>query len=266
MPQTLLTTSLVVAAYMTIWFLIALLRRDNSLVDIAWGLGFVLIAWSSFFRGGGAEPRQFLVNGLVTLWGLRLAAHIASRKRGKGEDFRYAAWRRQWGRWLIPRSFLQIFLLQGLLMLLVAWPIILINHSPGAAPTWLAVVGALIWGLGFFFEALGDLQLQRFKRDPRSRGRIMTGGLWSWTRHPNYFGEVTLWWGIFLIVLDAGSGWTAVISPLTITFLLLRVSGIPMLEKKYHGNPGFEAYAARTPAFFPRPPVRSSEPDDGSAG
>lgn len=257
MLQLFVGTALTVAIYMTLWFFFGLIRRDNSFVDIAWGLGFILIAWLSFASGSGGEARSRVVDVLVTIWGLRLAGHILVRKRGRGEDFRYAAWRRQWGRWFVPRSYLQIYMLQGFLMLLVAWPIFLINHAPRPGFTWLDGIGVSLWMLGFLFETVGDYQLMVFKREPDNRGRIMTRGLWSWTRHPNYFGEAALWWGIGVIALGSRPGWTALLGPLVITFLLLGVSGVPMLEKKYRGRPDFEAYAARTPAFFPRPPRKT---------
>lgn len=237
--------------YMTAVFLIAQLIKDNSIVDVAWGPGFILVALTTLLMRPGVEVRHILVIGLVTAWGLRLAAHIFIRNRGRGEDFRYAKWRRDWGRWFVPRSFLQIFMLQGLFMLIIASPIVLVNRSAEKGLTILDGLGILLWLTGFFFEAVGDHQLKKFKQKPENRGKIMTSGLWKYTRHPNYFGEAALWWGIFLIALNVPGGWAAVISPLTIGFLLLRVSGVTMLEKKYAGNEEYAAYARRTSAFFP---------------
>ncbi len=242
--------------YMTAVFLIALLIKDNSIVDVAWGLGFILVALTTLFTRPGFEARHALVTGLVVVWGLRLAAHIFFRNRGRGEDFRYAKWRRDWGRWFIPRSFLQIFMLQGVFMLIVASPVVLVNHSGLKGLTVLDGLGTLVWITGFLFEAVGDYQLRKFKQNPEGRGKIMTTGLWRYTRHPNYFGEAALWWGIFLIALSVTGGWVAIISPLTIGFLLLKVSGVTMLEKKYAGNEEFAAYARRTSAFFPWFPKR----------
>jgi steroid 5-alpha reductase family enzyme len=224
------TAAGVVFVYMTAVFLIALSRKNNSIVDVAWGLGFILVAMTTLLLKPGITIRQVLVDGLVAVWGLRLAVHIYSRNRGRGEDFRYAKWRRDWGRWFVPRSFLQIFMLQGILMLLISSPILLVNRSPEEGLTPLDALGAGVWVVGFFFEAVGDHQLKIFKRKPESRGKIMTSGLWSYTRHPNYFG-----------------------SPLTVSLLLLRVSGVSMLEKKYAGNQEFASYARRTSAFFPMP-------------
>lgn len=255
MTEILFPCAALVAVYMTAWFLFALVRKDNSLADVAWGLGFVLLAGVTLAHRGNLEARAVLVSSLVFLWGTRLATHILTRKRKKGEDFRYAEWRARWGRWFVLRSYIQVFLLQGLFMIVIAWPVILVNTSPALDPPrrlgLLELAGVAIWVIGFLFEAVGDAQLTRFKKDPDSRGRIMIRGLWSVTRHPNYFGEAAMWWGIFLIALSVPHGWTAVVSPALITFLLLCISGVPRLEKKYAGNPEFEDYALKTSVFVP---------------
>jgi steroid 5-alpha reductase family enzyme len=246
-----------VFVYMTAVFIIALVKKDNSVVDVAWGPGFIIVAVLTLFLENGIESRQVLITGLVLVWGVRLAAHIFVRNRGKGEDFRYAKWRREWGRWVIPRSFFQIFMLQGVFLLLIVSPVIIVNRSSAAGLSPLDAGGATVWLVGFLFEAVGDHQLRQFKKSAASRGKIMTGGLWKFTRHPNYFGEAAAWWGIYIIALSVPYGWAAVVSPLTITFLLLGVSGVPMLEKKYQENPEFAAYARRTSAFFPWFPKKS---------
>jgi steroid 5-alpha reductase family enzyme len=243
--------------YMTGVFIVALIKKDNSVVDVAWGPGFIAVAFLTFFLERGIVARHVLITGLVLVWGVRLAAHIFVRNRGKGEDFRYAKWRREWGRWFIPRSFFQIYLLQGLFLLLIVSPVVIVNQSSTAGLSSLDAAGAAVWLVGFAFEAVGDYQLRRFKKKAESKGKVMMSGLWKYTRHPNYFGEVAVWWGIYLIALSAPGGWAAVVSPLTITFLLLKVSGIPMLEKKYAGNPDFAAYSRRTSAFFPWFPKKS---------
>lgn len=250
----LLWSALAVFAYMTGLFVVALVRKDNSLADIGWGLGFILVAALTFFIEPGFTLRSLLVTGLVVIWGLRLAVYVFIRNTGRCEDFRYAKWRREWGRRFILRSYLQVFLLQGLLMLIIVYPVVLVNRTADGPWTAWDVLGAALWLLGFFFESVGDFQLLRFKRDPASKGKIMTTGLWATTRHPNYFGEATQWWGLFVIALSVRFGWTAVVSPVTITFLLLRVSGVTRLEKKYEGNPEFAAYARATSAFIPRKP------------
>jgi steroid 5-alpha reductase family enzyme len=247
-----LLTALILLCFMTSVFLLALKLRDNSIVDIAYGLGFVLVSWSGALIYGNGEARQLLLLALVSIWGLRLAGHITARKRNEeGEDPRYRQWRESWGKTFVWRSYLQIYLLQGSVIYLVALPVLLVIRDPGGPLGWLDLLGVLIWLLGFSFEAIGDWQLLQFKSDAENRGRIMRYGLWRFTRHPNYFGEATLWWGIFLIALGAPLGWLAMISPLLIDFLLLKVSGIPMLEERYAGNSEFETYQKRTNAFFP---------------
>ncbi len=247
-----LLTGLFLFLFMSAVFLLALKLKDNSIVDIAYGLGFILVAWSGYLVFGSGQPRQILLLCLISLWGARLAAHIALRKgTERGEDSRYRRWRESWGKSFVWRSFLQIFMLQGAVIFLVALPMLLVINRPGGALGWLDLFGVLIWLCGFAFETIGDWQLLRFKKDPANRGKIIQLGLWRITRHPNYFGEATLWWGIFFIALGSPLGWFAIISPLLIGFLLLKVSGIPMLEAKYAGNPDFEAYKRRTNAFFP---------------
>jgi len=275
-----------VLIYMTILFLIALAKKDNSIADIAWGPGFILLAVLGLVLRPSWTGRRLLVSALVFIWGLRLALHIFRRNRTRGEDFRYAAWRSRWGRRFVLRSYLQIFLLQGLFLLLIAAPLILLGRSPSTAAgapglargstsaakarpltPWSALDGAglCVWIVGFLFEAVGDAQLIRFKRRPENRGRIMTGGLWTYTRHPNYFGEALMWWGIFLVSLSVPGGWPGLIGPLTITLLLRFVSGVPLLEKKYAGRPDFSAYARATNAFFPWFPKRRTPPSPGAA-
>lgn len=254
MSMAYLTIFLAVLAYMTGWFLLALWRRRNDLADIAWGGGFIVAALTAGLLQPAGTPRARLVILLVILWGLRLAVHIGLRNLGKGEDARYREWREEWGRHWLLRSFLQVFLLQGVLLYLISLPVI---HTVLAGPnpwTWLDGLGLGIWIIGFFFEAAGDFQLVQFKKDPAHRGKIIQQGLWRYSRHPNYFGEVTLWWGIYLLALSTPGGWVTIIGPLTITFLILKVSGIPLLEKKYTNNAAFQEYARRTSAFFPLPP------------
>lgn len=243
-----------VLVYMTGWFLAAQLKGRNDIADVAWGLGFIVAAAVSLLAAGLYPPRGVLVSALVLVWGVRLAVHIHARNRGRGEDRRYRQWREEWGRWFVVRSFFQVFILQGLLLVLVAVPVIYANGSAFVPFGLLDLAGMLVWLTGFGFEALGDWQLLGFLRDPANQGRLMTTGLWRYTRHPNYFGEVTLWWGVWLIVLSVPGGWLTVIGPLTITLLILKVSGIPMLEQGYEGRADFAAYQRRTSAFFPLPP------------
>jgi steroid 5-alpha reductase family enzyme len=241
-------------AYMTAFFAVAVARRDNSVADIAWGGGFVLVALLSLHLGVGALARPVLLTVLVFLWAARLAVHILLRNRGRGEDPRYAAWRREWGRWWLPRSYLQVFVLQGAILLVVAAGIIVVNTRSGPGLNALDATGALVVVGGLVFEAVADRQLARFLADPANRGRIMDRGLWRYSRHPNYFGEAAVWWGVFLVALSVPGGWWTVVSPLLITFLLLKVSGVPMLERLMEGRPGWDEYKARTSVFVPLPP------------
>ncbi|MBN2246095.1 MAG: DUF1295 domain-containing protein [Candidatus Aminicenantes bacterium] len=251
MEKYLLYAAAAVFLYMVFMFFVALLKKDNSIVDIAWGGGFILVAGLTFFLNGDWTLRSLIVTCLVVIWGSRLALYILIRRRGKGEDFRYAKWRKEWGQWFVLRSFFQIFMLQGLLLLIISYSVILVNHSTKKGLGFLDYIGILVWIFGFFFEAVGDYQLYKFKKKAENKGKIMQSGLWRYTRHPNYFGEAVMWWGVFLIALSVRHGWTAVISPLIITFLLLRVSGVIMLEKKYEENDEYATYARKTNAFLP---------------
>jgi len=238
-------------AYVSFWFLISLLRKRNDVADVAWGFGFVVLTWSALYLSGNHEERQMLVTALVTVWGIRLAWHIHTRNNKKGEDYRYQAWREAWGKWFLIRSYFQVYILQGALLFLIALPILYIQHTSYSTLNFRDLIGGLIWGIGFFFEVVGDAQLRAFAKDAKNKGKILTTGLWRYTRHPNYFGEVTVWWGIWIIAGSVtGSFWT-IIGPLTITYLILKVSGIPLLEKKYEGNTDFADYKQRTNKFFP---------------
>jgi len=232
-------------------FLLAITIRNNSIVDILWGLGFVAIAVVVYYFGSDSFVSQ-LIFGYVLIWGLRLSLHILLRNWGKGEDFRYATWRKDWGKAWMIRSFFQIFLVQWGLMQLVSIPIVLgITGDLTIAP-WMQYLGMFLWLTGFFFEAVGDYQLTMFKKKKSSKGKLMTTGLWSRTRHPNYFGEATLWWGIAVLAYGVTGNLYSFVGPLVIDFLLLFVSGIPMLEAKYQGRADWRAYAKKVPAFFPR--------------
>ncbi len=243
------------AAYVSLslaifWFVFSLIIRRNDVADVAWGIGFIVYA-IFFFTLGTSSERAVLLFFLISFWGTRLALHIGLRNRKKSEDSRYQKWRTEWGKWFLVRSFAQVYLLQGFLQLLIAAPIFVVAAFEQSPLGILDYCGILIWGTGFFFEAVGDYQLAQFIQNPKNKGKIMTCGLWSYTRHPNYFGEITQWLGIFVIAISSPFGWLAIISPLTISFLLLFVSGIPMLEKKYEGRSDFAEYKAKTNALIP---------------
>ena len=240
-----------VFVYMNAWFAWSLLKKRADIVDVAWGMGFVVIALTLYLQRTEFSARALICLVFVACWGFRLAGHIHHRNHGKPEDFRYKAWREEWGKGFLLRSYLQIFMLQGFFMLTIAASLIMIQAFSQTPLNMLDYLGMAIWGMGFFFEAIGDEQLRRYKQNPANKGRIIQSGLWHYTRHPNYFGEVILWWGLFLMSLSVNHGIYSILSPLIITFLILKVSGIPMLEAKYTGNPDFEAYKARTNAFWP---------------
>ena len=256
MLKVLLLQSLVIFLYAVSWFVLAVIKNRNDVADIAWGGGFIFTALTAKIAAGTNEPRSNLVLALVIIWGFRLMLHISIRNQGKPEDHRYRAWREEWGNTYPVRTFLQVFMLQGFLLLVISLPVTYAITMSGPNLSFLDGIGSFVWLLGFLFEAIGDYQLLQFKRDSANKGRIMKSGLWRYTRHPNYFGEVTLWWGIFLIcLLVPGSLWT-VIGPLTITWLILKVSGTPLLEKRYTKNPEYAEYIENTSSFFPLPPKR----------
>jgi steroid 5-alpha reductase family enzyme len=249
--------AIIVFCYMTVLFIIAMLRKDNSVADVAWGPGFIVVSWATLFINGSYNPTQFLTAGLVTIWGLRLAVRIFRRNRGKGEDPRYRKWRDDWGRYFVLRSYLQVFILQGFVLMLNVTPVMIIMSSTNSALAWTGYMGLAVWCVGFSFESIGDWQLDRFLKEPSNRGTIIDVGLWRYTRHPNYFGESTMWWGIFIIALGVPWGWVGVIGPIAITSTILFVSGIPMTEKLMEKTPGWEEYKKRTSAFIPWLPGKS---------
>ncbi|HEY9118063.1 MAG TPA: DUF1295 domain-containing protein [Roseivirga sp.] len=237
----------IMIAWAFCWFILSIVLKRNDVADIAWGLGFILIAISSSnFQGA-----KLLLLGLVIIWALRLSIYIGVRNARKSEDFRYQAWREEWGQKFYLRSFLQVFLLQAVLALIVGLPLVIAGTSKELSWHWLHFLAVIIWFMGFYWQALGDYQLARFKANPGNKGKIIKTGLWRYSRHPNYFGEIVMWWSIGLMVLPLPMGWLGLIGPLTITYLLFFVSGVPLLEAKYKNNPEFSAYQKDVPAIFP---------------
>lgn len=247
-----LFSAICIFSFMCVMFIIALIKKDNSIVDVGWGLGFILVAFITFFFYGENRLHQKLATFVTLIWGLRLALYILIRNWGKPEDFRYANWRKEWGNNVVIRSFFQVFMLQGVVMFINVLPIIIINSTPFAHKSlvWLFPVGAFVGFIGFIFEAVGDWQMYSFKSNPHKHG-IMNKGLWRYSRHPNYFGEALQWWGMFLIAIPSGRWYISILAPVTITFLLLRVSGVTLLEKKYDGNDDYSRYKRMTNAFIP---------------
>lgn len=242
----------VILLLMTLLWLVSLRLKNSSIVDIFWGAGFVLAAWLYFgLTPNGFLPRKLLIAGLATLWGLRLSIHILRRNWGKPEDFRYAKWRSEAGAKWWWQSYPRVFLQQGVLLWIISMPLLAAQF--GTAPariTWLDVLGVLVWLVGFGFEAAGDAQLAGFVADPANRGKVMDRGVWRFTRHPNYFGDAAQWWGFYLIAAAAG-GWWAFYSPALMTYLLVFVSGVALLEKKMMQRPAYREYARYTNAFVP---------------
>ncbi len=245
-----LILAIILFVYMNGWFVVSLMKKRNDVADTAWGLGFVLLAWTGFFLGE-SSTRGLVACLLVSVWGLRLAWHIHRRNRGRSEDPRYQAWRIAWGKWFVVRSWAQVFVLQGMLLYLIVLPVLLIHRIGANGFGVLDMAGVLVWLLGFGFESVGDAQLARFIQSKPLPGTILQTGLWQYTRHPNYFGEVTQWWGLWLVSLGAVSVWWSVVGPLTITILILFVSGVPLLEKKMSENPAFAEYKRKTSMFIP---------------
>lgn len=246
----------VAAGLMTLVWLISLVKRDAGIIDIFWGPAFAVLAWFYWAAGSGDGARRLLVPVLVTAWALRLAGYIWWRNRGGGEDYRYAAMRQKYGRAFAPLSLVIVFWLQAALAWLIGMPLLQVQRATGPAGLgWLDGLGLALFAVGLFFEAVGDLQLARFKSDPANRGRVMDRGLWRYTRHPNYFGDAALWWGLTCFALaTAGSAWV-LFSPVLMTFLLLKVSGVALLEKGLGSTkPGYDEYVRRTSAFLPWPP------------
>jgi steroid 5-alpha reductase family enzyme len=254
------TAAFAFAAMFALW-LASLAKRNASIVDVWWGPGFAAIAAIAWALAPAPGARGALVLAMASLWGLRLGAYLFWRNRGHGEDPRYARMRRHYGPRFGLVSLATVFGMQGALQWLVSLPLQVTPLRPGEAPLGLLdAAGALVFATGLCFEAVGDLQLARFKADPANRGSVMDRGLWRYTRHPNYFGDFLAWWGTWLVAASTPRGPWTIVSPLLMSFLLLRVSGVPMLERGLaKTRPGYATYAARTPAFFPWFPRAGTE-------
>ena len=238
---------------LTLVWMISVRLRDASIVDICWGLGFVLLAWLYCFLSPALTPRSWLAAVLITLWGARLSVHIFRRNHGQGEDPRYQAMRASHGRAFWWRSLFTVFWLQGALLWFVGLPLLVaVRATQPAALTAVDGLGVLLFAVGFGFEVVGDYQLERFRTEPGNRGKLLDSGLWRYSRHPNYFGDATVWWGMYAMAASTPGGWLSVLSPSLMTLLLMRVSGVTLLEDGLKASkPGYRAYIARTPAFFP---------------
>lgn len=245
---------IVVIAYLAMFvlaFIVGEKEKNHGLIDVFWGLGFIVGALASYLYGPKENMVALMINILVTLWGLRLAYYLFKRNYGKPEDERYLIRRERWRDNFAFKMFTRMYLFQLVMNLIINIPVILANQKLASSFTLLTYLGIGLWLVGYFFQVLGDSQLKKFKANPKNKGKIMDQGLWSLTRHPNYFGEVTMWWGIFLMALSIKVSIFAIISPILVTFLLLRVSGVKMMEGIMEGRPGWDEYAAKTNKFFP---------------
>ena len=257
MSDAMLVSAITIAIIMIGTWIISLAVKNASIVDIVWGFGFAVNSIVLAVVVEGDATRQWLTASLVGVWGFRLAAYLAKRNIGHGEDWRYKAMRKKKGPKFGLISLVTVFGLQGVLMWVVSLPVMFSSGdtSPGVGP--IAVIGIMIWLVGFAFEAIGDWQLARFKANSANAGKVMDQGLWSVTRHPNYFGDALLWWGIGIAAAETGSGIVGLIGPAVMTFFLLRVSGVPMLERSLsRRREGWDDYVRRTSAFIPRPPKK----------
>jgi steroid 5-alpha reductase family enzyme len=248
----LIAGAFILGIFILLW-LISLLLKNSSIVDVFWGFGFVLVAWVTFlFSPWGFPLRKILSLSLVTIWGLRLSMHILKRNWRKPEDFRYQKWRADHGAHWWWRSFFQVFILQAFLMWVISIPLVFVQWSKNVpyCTLWDALA-IVVWGIGFFFEFAGDTQLARFRTNSENKRNVLDTGVWRYTRHPNYFGDSTQWWGYFLFALACG-GWWTIFSPILMTLFLLRVSGVVLLEKNLLvTKPQYKEYIDRTSAFIP---------------
>ena len=258
MSHAMLVSALAIVVLMLSTWVLSLILKNASIVDIVWGLGFVMVAWVVRLSTDANNARQWLLVAMVTVWGLRLAGYLFWRNHGNGEDFRYRAMRKHYGPRFGLISLVTVFALQGALMFVVSLSVQLGQADATPNIGVIAYIGVALWLVGLFFEAVGDAQLARFKADPANQGMVMRTGLWRYTRHPNYFGDSCVWWGIGLVAAETGSGAWGLIGSLVMTILVRRVSGVPMLEKTMgKRRPGYAEYVATTSPFFPRPPKKA---------
>ncbi|MGL4520442.1 MAG: DUF1295 domain-containing protein [Phocaeicola sp.] len=247
-----LQASLLVLTLFTLLWMLSIKWKNVSIVDLFWGIGFVVV--NAFYIGmsGDVTPRKFILLLLVTIWGVRLSIYLTWRNWGKGEDYRYQAFRKKYGAeryWWI--SFFQTFLLQGLLTMVISLPLLGVSMAHSSSLNLFDYLAMLLWVVGFTFEAGGDYQLARFKKNPQNRGKVLCYGFWKYTRHPNYFGDSAVWWAYALFSIAAGAYWQ-VIGSVVMTLLIIKVSGVALLEKGLNQTkPHYADYIKKTSSFFP---------------
>jgi steroid 5-alpha reductase family enzyme len=237
---------------MTLVWALSLRLQDASVADICWGLGFVVLAVLYCLLSPALTSRSWLVAVLVTLWGTRLSGHILNRNVGHVEDRRYQSMRIAHGQAFWWRSLFTVFWLQGAILWFVSLPLLVAVHGAQRSLTAADGLGALLFTVGFGMEVVADEQLRRFRAEPANRGQVLDRGLWHYTRHPNYFGDAVLWWGFYALAAATPGGWLTVLSPALMTLLLVRVSGVTLLEQSLKASKrGYHDYIDRTSAFFP---------------
>lgn len=240
-------TALIIWFYFSIIFIVASKLKNNSIVDIGWGPGFVVAIWSGYYF---SKNISLLLPLMITTWGMRLFIHIAIRNIGKPEDYRYQAMRKNWGKHPYINAYLKVFMVQFVLLFIIVFSALTATKT--VLYPLLRNLGIIVFIFGLVFETFGDAQLKKFIKNKKP-GEIITTGLWKYTRHPNYFGEATLWWGIYLVSVSYGGYFYGVISPITITLLVRYISGVPLLEKRYEDNPYYQDYKKVTSVFIPLP-------------
>lgn len=241
-----------VLAFFSFVWIVSVFIKNASIVDIFWGVAYVVLSIFYFLNSGEPTPRKIIVLLMVILWGLRLSIYIFFRNKGKEEDFRYQEFRKRYGEhryWWF--SFFQVFLLQGVLVWIISAPLLAIQLSTKSTLSFLDYIGIGVWLVGFVFEAGGDYQMSKFKKNPRNKGKLMQSGFWKFTRHPNYFGDAAVWWGFAILSISSGT-YLTVLGPALMTWLLLKVSGVAMLERTLvETKPGYKEYVQKTSAFIP---------------
>ncbi|AYC28625.1 DUF1295 domain-containing protein [Paenisporosarcina cavernae] len=241
--------------FMTFVWMIAVKKDNYSIVDIVWGMTFMVTTAVVLLYSQEFNVVSWTIAILVYIWGIRLSYYLFKRNAGKPEDYRYQAMRKNWGDQVKLRAYRRVFLLQGAISLILSLAIFIgITQSDDIISLIPLYIGVVVWIIGFFFESVGDAQLRNFIDKPENKGKVMTEGLWKYTRHPNYFGEATMWYGISFVASSVPCGWLSFISPILLTILLLKISGVPLLEKKNAQKPGYAEYARKTSVFVPMPP------------
>lgn len=253
---------LILFLYLVIAFIVGTVKKNNGLMDVFYGPGYFVIAVSSlilyFIANNEINIRQIIVTLLVFIWALRLATYVYIRNRGKPEDYRYQAMRRRWKTNIVLKSFIRVYIFQGIVIFIVSFPVwfinIINNYSVESFLDFFGItlwLGGIIWLIGFLFETIGDYTLYKFLQKPENKGEIMDRSVWKFSQHPNYFGEVTQWWGIYIIALATPFGFITILGPIFITYMIIKVSGIKLLDKRFETDDKYAEYKQRTSVFFP---------------